>query len=86
MQTELKKDEAEGARDREAIGGAVIFLSSIADSALIIKVHSPGVYAQDGGGTKPEVGTDGKQATGTGSKSRSLAQTDGNLSRQYDIL
>jgi hypothetical protein len=51
------------------MGDAVNFLAWIADSALIDQVRRE--CAPDGGDTKPGVG----KATGTGSKSRSRAQT-----------
>jgi hypothetical protein len=52
MQTQLKEDE--GARGRDAMGGAVTFLSLIADRALIDQVHRE--CAQDGNNVKPGVG------------------------------
>jgi hypothetical protein len=68
LQTELKKDER--ARDVRAMERATFFLSSSDDSALIDQVHRE--CAPDGGGTESSVEN---QATGSGSVSRSQAQT-----------
>jgi hypothetical protein len=68
LKTELKKDER--APDVTVMERATFYLSSIDDSALIDQVHRE--CAPDGGGTKPRVEN---QATGSGSGSRSRAQT-----------
>jgi hypothetical protein len=76
LKTELAMDER--ARDLEAMERATFFLSSIDDSVLIDQVHRE--CAPDGGGTKSTVEN---QATGSGSGSRSRAQTgDQTVSRR----